>query len=149
MPATKPILMSLHGRRVGLSKDGKLVVDGKTAILADDYGAMISPQPAPNAVNATATLTIAQLLNGLITSTTVAAVVGTLPTGTLSDAGAVLGVNEGFYWSVINTGATNTFTISAATGHTIVGNAVVALSASGRFFTVKTAANTFVTYRIA
>lgn len=152
MAATKPILTSIHGRRLGLSKDGKLVVDGRVVATMDDNGALGVVQPPSVAVNATATLTTTQVLNGLITSTTAAAVVGTLPTGTQLDTagtGAGLNTNEGWYWSVINTGAANTFTVAAATGHTVVGNMVVALSASGRFFTVKTAANTFVTYRIA
>jgi len=105
-------------------------------------------QPTPIAVNTTATLTIAQLLNGIITSTTAAAVTGTLPTGTLTDAGSDFLVDEAFDWTVINTGATNAFTVAAGTGHTVIGNMVVALSASGMFRTRKTAANTFVTYRI-
>jgi len=49
---------------------------------------------------------------------------------------------------VINTGGSNAFTVTAATGHTIVGAAAVAASSSGLFRTRKTAANTFVTYRI-
>lgn len=105
-------------------------------------------QPTPIVVNTTATLTVGQLLNGIITSTTAAAVTGTLPTGTLTDAGSDFLIDEAFDWSVINTGATNTFTVAAGTGHTVVGNMVVALSASAMFRTRKTAANTFVTYRI-
>ncbi len=105
-------------------------------------------QPTPIAVNTTATLTVAQLLNGIITSTTAAAVTGTLPTGTLTDAGSDFLIDEAFDWTVINTGATNAFTVAAGTGHTVFGNMVVALSASGMFRTRKTAANTFVTYRV-
>lgn len=105
-------------------------------------------QPTPIAVNATATMTITQLLNGLVTSTTAAAVTGTLPTGTLSDAGSDFAIDDAIDWYVINTGATNAFTVAAGTGHTVVGNMVVALSSSGAFRTRKTAANTFVTYRI-
>jgi len=148
MAATKDILTSIHGKRVGLSRDGKLVVNGRQAVTQDDTGAFMRVQGAPATANATATLTAAQLLGGLITSTTAAAVVGTLPTGTLLDAAASLGVDEAFDWSVINTGATNTFTVAAGTGHTVVGNMVVAASSSGRFRSRKTAASTFVTYRI-
>jgi hypothetical protein len=57
-------------------------------------------------------------------------------------------VDEAFDWYVINTGATNAFTVAAGTGHTLVGSGTVALSSSGAFRTRKTAANTFVTYRI-
>lgn len=148
MAATKDILTSIHGKRVGLSRDGKLVVNGRTVVSANDAGASAISQGTPAAVNATATLTAAELLTGIITSTTAAAVVGTLPTGTLLDAAADLAIDEAFDWSVINTGAANTFTVAAGTGHTVVGNMVVALSTTGRFRSRKTAANTFVTYRI-
>lgn len=105
-------------------------------------------QPTPIAVNATATMTVAQILNGIVTSTTAAAVTGTLPTGTLTEAGSDFLVDEAVDWYVINTGAANAFTVAAGTGHTLVGSGVVALSTSGAFRTRKTAANTFVTYRI-
>jgi hypothetical protein len=107
-----------------------------------------SVQVTPDAVNATATLTAANLLKGLITSTTAAAVTGTLPTGALLDAASKFAIDESFEWSVINTGATNAFTVAAGTNHTIVGSATVALSSSGTFRTRKTAAGTFVTYRV-
>lgn len=105
-------------------------------------------QVTPVAVNVTGTLTSANLLGGIITSTTAAAVTGTLPTGALLDAASDFAIDEAFDWVVINTGATNAFTIAAGTGHTIVGSATVALSSSGNFRTRKTAASTFVTYRI-
>jgi hypothetical protein len=105
-------------------------------------------QPAPNAVNVTATLTVGQLLNGIVTSTTAAAVTGTLPTGALTDAGSDFLVDEAFDWYVINTGAANAFTVAAGTGHTLIGSGTVALSSSGAFRTRKTASATFVTYRI-
>jgi len=54
---------------------------------------------------------------------------------------------DSFDWSVIKVGA-NAFTVTAAAGHTLVGGAVVATARSGMFRTVKTAANTFITYRI-
>lgn len=106
-------------------------------------------QVTPVAVNTTATLTIANLLTGLITSTTAAAVTGTLPTGALTEAGSDFAVDDAFDWSVINTGGTNAFTVAAAaSGHTVVGNMVVTANTSGNFRTRKTAASTFVTYRI-
>lgn len=112
------------------------------------------PQPAPIAQNAAATLTIATLLAGLITATPAAAIILTLPTGTLTDAGCGGGnipVDNSIDWNLINlaSGAGLTVTIAAGTGHTFVGNAVIAISASAQFRTRKTAANTFITYRIA
>lgn len=114
-------------------------------------GVLTKIQPTPTAVNATATLTIAQLLTLIITSTTALAVTGTLPTGTLSDAGFNNGasnINDSFDWAVINTGAL-AFTVAAGVGHTLVGTGVVAAATSALFRSVKTGVNTFVTYRIA
>jgi hypothetical protein len=107
-------------------------------------------QAAPAAVDTTATLTVANLKTGIITSSTAAAVTMTLPTGTDTEAGfSGVYTNMTFEWAVINTGATNAVTIAAGTGHTIVGSATVAASNSGRFATRRTAANTFVTYRLS
>lgn len=100
-----------------------------------------------NALNATGAVTAAMIYGGILTSTTAAAVAGTIPTGTVLDATAEWGIGEAVDWSVIATGA-NAFTVTAAAGHTIVGNAVVATVTTGRFSTVKSAANTFITYRI-
>lgn len=105
------------------------------------------PQPTPVAVNVTGAVSAAAILGGIVTSTTAAAVAGTIPTGTVMDAASEWAVNDSVDWSVIATGA-NAFTVTAATDHTIVGAAVVASGTSGRFRTRKTAANTFVTYRI-
>lgn len=106
-------------------------------------------QPSPGTLNATGTLTIALIQGGIVTSTTAAAVTATLDTGTICDAGLTIAVDECFDWTAINTGGSNAFTVTASTGHTIVGAAAVAASTSGRFRTRKTAANTFVTYRLA
>lgn len=105
-------------------------------------------QAAPVALNATGPLTSAAILGGLVTSTTAAAVAGTLPTGAVLDAASTLAVLDSFDWSVIATGA-NAFTVTASASHTIVGVAVVATGTSGWFRTVKTAAGTFVTYRLS
>ena len=106
-------------------------------------------QATPVAVNATATVTAANILSGMITSTTAAAVTGTTDTGANIDAAATFAINDFFDFVVINTGATNAFTLAAGTNITIVGSATVALSTSGRFRVVKTAAATFTIYRIA
>lgn len=105
-------------------------------------------QPTPNALNATGTLTAAMILGGIVTSTTAAAVSATLDTGAIVEASSDFAVDDSIDWHVINTGGTNAFTIIASTGHTIVGAAAVAANTSGQFRTRKTAANTFVTYRL-
>jgi hypothetical protein len=105
-------------------------------------------QGDPGTLNATGTLTDSLITGGLVTSTTVGAVVATLDTGAIMDAAGTFAINDAFFWSVINTGP-NTFTVTAAaSGHTVVGAGAVATATSGRFMTRKTAANTFVTYRI-
>jgi hypothetical protein len=99
-------------------------------------------------LNATGTLTAALIYTKIVTSTTGAAVTATLDTGTVMDASATWAINDSFDWSIINTGG-NTLTVTAATGHTIVGVAAVVTVTSATFRTRKTAANTFVTYRLA
>ena len=113
--------------------------------LQNDNGFL--PSGSPNAVNATATLTVAQLLGIIITSTSAAAVVATLPTGTQMDAGSSWVVGEFVDINVINTGPSS-WTLTAAAGFTIVGVAAVATTSFGIFRLVKSAANTFVAYRI-
>jgi hypothetical protein len=106
-------------------------------------------QTAPAAVNATATLTVANLKTGIITSTSAAATDMTLPTGTDTEAGfSGVYTNMTFEWSVINTGP-SLVRVLAGTAHTIVGSGSVATGTSGRFASRRTAANTFVTYRLS
>jgi uncharacterized protein YaiE (UPF0345 family) len=106
-------------------------------------------QGTPGVLNATGTLTIAMILSGIVTSTTAAAVTATLDTGAIVDAAVEMAIGDSFDWSVINTGG-NTLTVAAAaSGHTVVGTMTVATVTSALFRTRKTAADTFVTYRIA
>lgn len=106
-------------------------------------------QNNPAALDATGALTAAAMLGGIVTSTTAAAVAGTVPTGTVMDAAdTALAIGDSFDWSVINTGP-NTFTVTAAASHTLVGAAAVATVTSGRFRTRKTAAATYITYRLS
>ena len=116
-------------------------------------GIVLTNQNTPVAYNATATLLIADILSQIITSISATAVTLTLPTGTLTDAGISGGtsaINTAFEWSIINLGsAVGIITLAAGTGHTIVGLTTLAIVTSARFKTVKTATNTFITYRIA
>lgn len=106
-------------------------------------------QGDPGALNATGTLTAALILGGIVTSSTAAAVTATLDTGAVMDAVIDMDIGDSFDWSAINTGGANAFTVTAAaTGHTVVGAGAVAASTSGRFRTRKTAADTYITYRI-
>lgn len=115
-----------------------------------DWVMQTKVQPAPGVLNATGTLTAAMISAGAVTSTTAAAVAATLDTGANMDlALANMAVNDAFDWTAINTGGANAFTVTASAGHTIVGSGTVALSTSGYFRTRKTAAGTYVTYRLS
>jgi hypothetical protein len=112
-------------------------------------GVIAHDQPAPAAVNATATLTIANLKTSIITSTSALATDMTLPTGTDTQAGfSGTYDNFTFEWSVINTGP-SLVRVLAGTAHTVVGSGSVATGTSGRFASRRTATNTFVTYRLS
>lgn len=120
---------------------------GTNAVVQSLRGQVV--QGDPNALNVTGALTAAMVLGGIVTSTTAAAVAGTLPTGVVMDAASSFNVNDAIDFTVINTGA-NAFTVTAAaSGHTVVGNMAVAAGKTGRFRTRKTAAETFVTYSLA
>lgn len=106
-------------------------------------------QAAPGTLNATGTLTAALIQGGIVTSSTAAAVTATLDTGAIMDAALTMAVDDSFDWTAINTGGSNAFTVTASTGHTIVGTAAVSANTSGRFRTRKSAASTFVTYRLS
>ena len=119
---------------------------GTDPVVSDDGKFQL--QGTPGVLNATGALTAAMILSGIVTSTTAAAVAGTLPTGAVLDAASEFAIGDSFDWSVIATGA-NAFTVTAAaTGHTVVGTAAVATVTSGAWRTRKTAAETFVSYRI-
>lgn len=101
--------------------------------------------------NNSSVATASSLRNGLRIGTPTANITLTVPTGTDLDAVfQELQINQGFEWSTINlAAATFTITIVASTDHTLVGNMVVAANTSARFLSRKTAANTFITYRIS
>lgn len=112
-------------------------------------------QAAPAAVNATATMTAANLLSGLITTTAAAAVAATLPLATALETayqaqyGGTLAVGDSFDVAVINTGASFALTMTTNTGWTLVGNMAVALSTSGHFRVVRNSATTYSLYRVS
>jgi hypothetical protein len=110
-------------------------------------------QPTPTAETATTALTAAKMLTRIITATSATAVTLTLPTGALTDAGILGGTmkaDQAFEWTVINLGsASGAVTMApAAEGHTYIGSTGIAITTQASFRTRKTAANTFVTYRL-
>lgn len=128
-----------------------------------NQGYDVNTQPAPTVKTVANTLTIAELLTKIIDATptaTGATAAYTLPTGALIDAGLTMEMNDSFDWCLINNAlaALDTITVTATTGHTIVGNPVVqslhastgaTMGYSSLWRTRKTAADTYVTYRIA
>ena len=112
--------------------------------------AILSVQGAPTALTAAATLTAAQLSNGLFTYTG-AAVDLTLPTVALleADVSSARKVNAAFNFTIINIGGTNAATVVVGTGWTIVGVAAVSANTSATFRARKTGATSWVAYRIA
>jgi hypothetical protein len=111
---------------------------------------MYGYQPSPTSLAVNTTLSVAQLLTGII-QVTAAAVTITMPTATTLDSGllASLPTNGSIDFSVIHTGGGSPPSIAANTGVTIVGNANIASGGnSGRFRLRKSATSTYVVYRL-
>jgi len=117
-------------------------------------------QAVPAAKTVTAGISAAELVAGLITTTGVTGPsIHQLPTGTEIDA-AFPGIATGdsFEFTIVNTGvgASDDATITVNTDVTIVGNPTMGaltdatiISGSGTFRARRSAANTYVVYRIA
>ena len=112
--------------------------------------AQVQDAPTNIADGGSMVFTAASLLGGIVTATPTAGRNVQLPTGTALDAVSEFSIGDSIDWSLI-TLAAFALTITANTGHTIVGSPATAATAGSpaRFRTRKTAANTFVTYRIA
>lgn len=106
-------------------------------------------QPTPATLNATGTMASGDLTARIITSSTAAAVAGTTRTGTQITA-ELTWVPVGGHWDVtiINTGGSNAFTLTAGTDVSIVGAAAVAASTSGTFRFKRVTSTTWTAYRI-
>lgn len=116
-------------------------------------GLLVRTQAAPvnsNTDPADKAVMAASFITGLLTATPGAGINYTLPTGTQMDTACAghVSANEAFEFSIINIGAGGIITFVAASGFTIVGTATVATNTSARFMVRKTAANTFVLYRL-
>jgi hypothetical protein len=95
------------------------------------------------------TLTIAQIVVGIIQMTQAAVVTFVLPTGTLTYGGG-FGIDQSIDWSVINTGSSlGAISVTAGVGHSIVGSGSIAINTSARFRTRITLLNTAITYRLS
>ena len=114
--------------------------------------AVLSVQGAPTAVAAAATMTAAELSNGLFVFNGAAGNL-TLPTVALveADISAASKVNASFDFIIINIDASgsDSVTLAAGTGWTLVGVAAVAVNTSAQFRARKTGDGTWTAYRIA
>jgi hypothetical protein len=114
--------------------------------------AVLSVQGAPTAVAAAATMTTAELSNGLFVFNGAAGNL-TLPTVALveADITAASKVNAAFDFIIINIDASgsDSVTLAVGTGWTIVGVAAVAVNTSAQFRARKTGDGTWTAYRIA
>ena len=112
--------------------------------------AVLSVQGAPTAVAAAATMTTAQLSNGLFVFNGTAGNL-TLPTVALveADISAAQKVNASFDFIIVNTDGADAVTLAVGTGWTIVGAAAVALTTSAQFRARKTGDGAWTAYRIA
>lgn len=112
--------------------------------------AQLSIQGAPTALTADATITAAQLANGLFTVDPTADITATLPTVALLEATVSSAkVNSSFDIAVVNVDAAYQVTFATGTGWTIVGSAIVLEATSGQFRARKTGDGTWTLYRIA
>ena len=129
-----------------------------------NVGIATKQQAAPSAMTVAATITTGAIRVQLIEATHpggAATVALTLPTGTDMDAAmpAAFAVNDSIDLSIINIGsadAVDTYTLTANTDFTVVGNAIIQGNhasstgcSTGTFRLRKSAANTYVAYRIS
>jgi hypothetical protein len=109
------------------------------------------PQPAPANIadGGSMVMTAADLLTSIVTATPTAGRNIQLPTAAALEAATVFAIDDSFDFSVI-TLAAFALTITVNTGVTIVGSAATGAGAgsAARYRIRKTAANTFVVYRI-
>lgn len=125
---------------------GSNTVGGTTNLLLN--GNLIVGAPAPASIAAAATLTNANILANIINTTGTTYTV-TMPLGTTLETLVVWSaVDKGCDFYIVNT-ASGTITIGANTGVTTLGDLTVLTGASAFFRLRRTAANTFILYRLA
>jgi hypothetical protein len=113
----------------------------------------IDVQAAPATATDTATLTVAQLTNGIILATPTAAAAYTLPTVALLEATVSSAkVNSSFDFTVVNLASSDyDITMTTATGWTVTGGGVMVVqqASSAQFRARKTGDGTWQLYRLA
>jgi len=111
-------------------------------------GAVVVYAPAPAAISAAATLTNANIQAQIISATGTTYTI-TMPLGTGLETLIAWPVsNLGYDFTVINT-ATGIITMAVNTGVTSLGSLIIAAATSAQFRIRRTAANTFILYRLS
>lgn len=158
LPAIGPVsdpntgMYSIGADRLGFATNGVKRLEINTSGIGV-IGYIVNGQIAPTNSNidppVKATMATS-MLNGILTATPAGPIAYTLPTGTemQTAAGTTIDVDQSIDFSLINIGAGGTITVTAAAAFTIVGLATVAVNTSANFRIRKTAANTFVLYRM-
>ena len=122
------------------------------------YGYVFYEYQGPPITNSSTSYAIlpADCFKKIIVSTTTTATTATLPTASTFETEFIAQFGQtppnpiAFDWHIINTGTvTGAVTVAANTGHTFVGNAVVAINTTGRFRTRRQSSSTYVTYRLS
>ena len=130
----------------------KMRIDGSGNTYVET-GNLWQYSPAPTALAAGANSASAtNLQGGMFSAAQATAVTLTMPTGTAIDTGfpTAPNVDIGFYFYVINTGsALGAVTVAVNTNVTSLGSLVVAIGTSAQFRLRRTAANTYVMYRLS
>jgi len=122
---------------------------GVAPVISDDGNWQPQGAPADITDGASMIATAANLLTGIVTATPTTTRSIQLPTGANLDLATEWAIGESFDFSLI-TLAAFALTITVNTGVTIVGSAATAATsgASARFRVRKTAADTFIVYRV-
>ena len=123
---------------------------GVAPVISDDRNWQLQGAPADIADGGSMIATAANVLTGIVTSTLTQARNLQLPTGANLDLATEWAIGESFDCTFMTLGAF-VMTITVNTGVTIVGSAVTAATAgsTARFRLRKTAADTFIAYRIS
>jgi hypothetical protein len=128
---------------------GAFYSTGTAPTIGNDGNWQSQPAPANIADGGSMVMTAAELLTSIVTATPTTGRNIQLPTAAALEAATVFAIDDSFDFSVI-TLAAFALTITVNTGVTIVGSAATGAGSgsAARFRIRKTAANTFVVYRI-
>jgi len=128
---------------------GALYAIGVSPVITNDGNWQLQGAPGNVADGGSMIATAADVLTGIVTATPTTTRSIQLPTGANLDLATEWAIDQAFDFSVI-TLAAFALTITVNTGVTIVGSAATAATsgASARFRLRKTAADTFIVYRI-